>query len=281
MAGPVIAVAQLPMQWTVPANLREIEGAMRLAHAEGAAICAFAELAVTGFHRGIVDEGVPAKVDPALAHVSGLCAGLGLAVAIGAPAFDGGRFDSHWLIDAQGAVQARIDKVGLTAAEATFFAPGAGPRPTAMLAGLRCSAVICREIEDRATLPASLGDGRPQLLFWPGLMRPDPAKPPVDPPAHVADAMAMARATGAWIVQANWPDSLNRPEESAGCGGSACVDPEGRLRWRLPMEGLGLGLFALGDDTPRWLPLDAARRTIPDGWTDPLAARWTPTSAPA
>ena len=260
--GPLIAIAQVPMHWTLEANLREIEAAMCFAADEGAALCAFAELAVTGFHRGIVTEGVPAKVDPALQCIADWAAQLELAVAVGAPSFTpDGRFNSHVLIDEHGAVQARVHKNGLTAPEATFFQAGTG-RPLATLAGLRCSAVICREIEDHAAVLAELRDAAPALLFWPGQMRPDPDRPVVEPWAHVQDAMRLARDLGAWIVQSNWPNALNRPEESALTGASAIVAPDGRLVAQLPVQGFGVGLHALGDDTVRWVPLDAVHRTM-------------------
>lgn len=277
MAGPVIAIAQLPMHWTVAENLHAIQHAMRRAHAEGAAICAFAELAVPGFHRRIVDEGVPDKVDPALATIQALARRLQLAVAVGAPSFEHGRrYNSHLLIDEQGVLQARVHKAGLTAPEATFFAPGQ-VRPSATLAGLRCSAVICREVEDLDAVCASLADDPPALLFWPGQMRPDPAKPPAEPPLHVQDAMALARASGAWIVQTNWPNALNRPDESAETGASAVVAPDGRLLFRLPVQGFGLGLFELGAADHRWLPDLPPPPAEKSRLTDP----WTTTSAPA
>ena len=251
----VVAIAQLRMHWTLEANGAEIEAAMRRARAEGAAICAFAELALTGFHRGIVTEGVPDKVGPALDHVCALAGELGLAVAIGAPSFgtSGARFNSHLLIDERGVLQARVHKIGLTAPEATFFQPGRD-RPVARLQGLRCSAVICREIEDHGPVLEQLHAGAPELVFWPGQMRPDPDQPPMDPPQHVQDAMRLARDSGAWIVQSNWPNALNRPEESAHCGASACISPDGELVFRLPEEGCGIGLFTLGERSARWLP---------------------------
>jgi predicted amidohydrolase len=264
MTAPLIAMAQLPMHWTLDENLREIEAAMCFAAAEGAALCAFAELAVTGFHRGIVTEGVPAKVDPALQSIADWAAELQLAVAVGAPSFGPeGRFNSHVLIDEHGVLQARVHKNGLTAPEATFFQAGA-ERPLATLAGLRCSAVICREIEDHAQVLAQLQGQPPALLFWPGQMRPDPDKPVVEPWAHVQDAMRLARDLGAWIVQSNWPNALNRPEESAHTGASAIVAPDGRLVTQLPVQGFGVGLYALGDAAARWVPVETVRRTMQD-----------------
>jgi omega-amidase len=251
--GPAIAIAQVAMHWTLADNLAEIERAMRLARAEGAALCAFAELAITGFHRDIVTQGVPDLVDPAVKRVAVLSAELGLAVAIGAPSFgaDGARHNSHLLIDERGMLQARVHKIGLTAPEATFFQPGVD-RPVATLSGLRCTAVICREVEDHGPVLEQLRADPPDLVFWPGQMRPDPDKPPATPPEHVQQAMRLAHDSGAWFLQSNWPNALNRPEESAHCGASACIAPDGTLMFRLPEQQSGVAVFTLGERRFRW-----------------------------
>lgn len=253
--GPVVAIAQVAMHWTLDENLAEIERAMRLARADGAVVCAFAELAITGFHREIVTQGVPGKVDPALDRVGALAAELGLAVALGAPSFglDGSRHNSHLLIDERGVLQARVHKIGLTAPEATFFQPGVD-RPVATLSGLRCTAVICREVEDHGPVLEQLRADPPDLVFWPGQMRPDPDQPPQSPPQHVQDAMRLARDSGAWLLQSNWPNALNRPEESAGCGASACIAPDGALMFELPRQTAGVAVFTLGERRFRWHP---------------------------
>ncbi|MBL8348513.1 MAG: hypothetical protein JNN03_24010 [Rubrivivax sp.] len=151
-----------------------------------------------------------------------------------------------------------VPKVGLTAPEATFFAPGVG-RPVVRLAvgegTLACTAVICREVEDHEAVVGALAGSGVELILWPGQMRPDPAKPPQDPPQHVVQAQALARATGAWVVQTNWPNALNRPEESAHTGHSACIAPSGELLFRLPEQGFGVGVFTLGERTFEWCPV--------------------------
>lgn len=258
-----MAVVQPRMQWRTGENRATIEWALRRAHAAGAALCSFPELALTGFHRGIVQEAAPAIVMPALESVQALCAELGIAAALGAPTWDGegGRFNSHLLIDEHGALAATVPKQGLTDPEATFFQRGR-TRPVARLQGWRCSAVICREVEDHDLIAAQLPLGTAELLFWPGQMRPDPAKPVQDvrdPPAHVQQAQAIARTTGAYVVQSNWPNALNRPEESAHCGHSAVIAPSGELLFRLPEEACGLAVFELGPSNDRhfhWTPQD-------------------------
>ncbi len=248
-----LAIAQIPMYWDLSENLRSMKLALQVAAAEGASICAFAELAVTGFHRRIVEWAKPDVATPAVDEVRAAAASLGVAAAFGAPTFgtDGQRLNSHVFVDASGTIVGTVSKVGLTDPEATFFARGV-TRPTLVLGGLTCSAVICREIEDREQVLASLAIPRPQVVFWPGQMRPDPAKPPQDPPEHVVQAQELARALGSYIVQTNWPNALNRPEESEGTGRSACITPSGDLLFRLPEQGRGIAVFNLGESTFAW-----------------------------
>jgi len=254
-AGTRLAVAQLRMHWTIEDNLAAITGAMATAQRRGAAICAFAELAVTGFHREIVSLARPSLVKPALRQVRDLAARLGQAVAIGAPTFGtkGARFNSHLLIDEAGKLAATVRKNGLTAPEATFFEAGSG-RPSAALHGIACTAVICREIEDHEPVLRQIGRKPPAIIFWPGQMRPDPAKPVTDPPGHVVNAQKLARGSGSYVVQTNWPNALNRPEESEHTGHSACISPTGELLFRLPKEASGVGVFNLGEREFEWHP---------------------------
>jgi predicted amidohydrolase len=119
-----IAIAQIPMHWELDANLRSMKHAMRIASGDGASLCAFAELALTGFHRRIVEWAKPQLVHPAVSEIQTLAASLGLAVAFGAPTFaqSGERFNSHLFVDSSGLIAANVSKIGLTEPEATFFA---------------------------------------------------------------------------------------------------------------------------------------------------------------
>lgn len=243
------------MHGTIEDNLAEIRAALATAKAAGASMCGLSELALTGFHRGVVELAHPTLVQPALAAVQALCAELQIAAALGAPSFgdDGRRHIAHHLIDAQGRVAATVLKQGLTDPEATFFSRGS-QRPVAMLGSLRCSAVICREIEEFESIVAALPAGTVDLIFVPGALRQDPDKPVSDPPPYVNDIRSLALATGAWMVQTNWPNALNRPEESADAGQSAVISPQGRLLFRLPRQCAGVGVFGLGDAEFEWFP---------------------------
>lgn len=247
------------MHWEIDANVGAMASAMKVAKAEGAALCAFAELAVTGFHRRIVEHAQPALMAPAVAELQALAARLGLSIAFGAPTFgaNGERFNSHLLVDSDGSLAGVVHKNGLTDPEATFFARGTS-RPVVRLAGIACTAVICREIEDLVDVRRQLQGHDVELILWPGQMRPDPAKPVQDPPEHVVQAQALAAGLGACVLQSNWPNALNRPEESGGTGRSACISPAGELLWRLPEQGFGTALFTLGERRFAWHPFGVA-----------------------
>jgi omega-amidase len=246
------------MHWTIEANMSSILDAIDLAHGRGATILALPELAVTGFHREIVSLAKPALIAPQVQRLREMCARRSIAVAIGAPTFgdDDIRFNSHIFINELGALVAAVSKIGLTAPEATFFSPGLC-RPVSILQGVRCTAVICREIEDHAEVCAQVPAGGVDLVFWPGQMRPDPDKPFTDPPAHVIQAQHLAKALGAHIIQANWPNALNRPEESEHTGHSAVIASSGELLFRLPEHSSGIAVFTMGDHNFEWHPREA------------------------
>ena len=250
-----IAIAQITMCWTTPENVASIRWAMDVAQAHGAHICAFSELAVTGFHRHIAREATPGIVAPAVRELGAHGARLSLGIAVGAPAFgeDGAIFNSHVLLDEHGRTAAVVPKRGLTDPEATFFKRGA-TRPIGKLHGLRCSAVICREVEDLGPVSAEIAPGAVDLLFVPGALRQDPEKPRTDPPEYVRNIQRLARATEAYVVQTNWPNALNRPEESVEGGGSTVAAPDGEVLFRLPGQAAGVGIFNLGDRHFDWHP---------------------------
>lgn len=250
-----IAIAQINMHWSTSENMAAIVRAMTLAGSHGAKLCAFSELAVTGFHRQIGKEATPEQVLPAIDELQTHCARLSLGIAVGAPTFgaDAATYNSHLLIDEQGKTKAIISKRGLTDPEATFFARGS-TRPIAKLQGLSCSAVICREVSDLDLVASELKPGTADLVFVPGALRQDPEKPRTDPPEYVRDIQRLAVATGSYVVQTNWPNALNRPEESVEGGQSTVAAPSGEVMFRLPRQASGVGIFNLGERQFEWHP---------------------------
>ena len=248
-----IAIAQIGMHWTTPENLASMLWAMELARSRGARLCGFPELAVTGFHRQIAREATPSIVLPAVKGLQAHAARLSLGIAVGAPTFgaDGAIFNSHLLIDEGGSTVAEVRKRGLTDAEATFFARGAS-RPIGILRGLRCTAVICREVSDLERVSAELPAGAVDLIFVPGALRQDPDITRTDTPEYVREIQRLAAATQACVVQTNWPNALNRPEESVEGGGSTVAGPDGDVLFRLPAQAAGVGVFTLGEVSFEW-----------------------------
>jgi omega-amidase len=248
-----LAIAQQTMHWTLEENVASIVRSLEHAARAGATLCVFPELALTGFHRQIASQATAAKTAPQVHAVARACATHHIAAALGAPTFDhaGLIFNSHLYIDALGATVGTISKIGLTPPEATFFAPGVA-RPIVLLAGLRCSSVICREIEDVELVCTQLPAGSVDLILWPGAIR--PAIGSNESTAITAEACAreIARRCNAYVVQANWPNSLNYPEESEFAGQSIVIDPQGEELMRLPVSQAGIATFELGARVFDW-----------------------------
>ena len=241
------------MQWHGADNTRAIVGVVGHAASAGVDLCVFPELAVTGFHRQIASQALPDLVGAWMREIARACMQHRIAVSVGAPTFaaSGEILNSQVFIDGNGACVGAVDKRGLTDAEATFFASGSA-RPVVVLEDRRCSAVICREVEDLDEVCAQLAPGAPELIFWPGLMSPQHDEPDDALPQHVRQAMSLARRLSAWIVQANWPNSLNYPELSPRTGRSAVIAPDGEIAFRLPQATPGVATFALGDRDFQW-----------------------------
>ncbi|MEQ1683605.1 MAG: carbon-nitrogen hydrolase family protein [Burkholderiaceae bacterium] len=257
-----IAIVQQPMAWTTPGNVAHILAALALAAEQGAGIAVFPELALTGFHRGIRGEAVPATVDAALRQVCAACCEHGIACALGAPTFaaDGAILNSYLHIDAAGEIVSSVSKNGLTPAELTFFTAGT-ERPVMQFAGRTCTTVMCREIDDLDAIAVKLQADPVDLVFWPSMVGNPPGT--VHPtPEDTADlgyfkrSAVLAQRLAAFVVQSNWPQALNTPE-STYLGESKAYAPDGEILLTLPRDEAGVGVFTLGERAFRWTPLPA------------------------
>jgi omega-amidase len=248
-----IAIAQPTMYWTTEENAGHILNSLAIAASQHAHVCVFPELAITGFHRQIKREATAEIVSHALARVRATCKTLRIAAVIGAPTFkDAHIFNSALFIDENGNDQAAIEKIGITSVEATFFARGT-QRAVAELRGFRCTAILCREVHDLDDLKTQIQPHSVDLIFWPGIMRPDPQKTD-QTEDHICDASTLAQHTNAYVVQSNWPMSLNYPEETNESGHSVVISPNGDTLFRLPKAQAGIGVFNLGDRRYDWIP---------------------------
>lgn len=248
-----IAIAQMSMAWTTADNTQTILKYLRIASEHQANICVFPELAITGFHRRIREEATAEIVAPALDAVRDACAKHSIAAVLGTPLFreSGAVVNAVEYINRTGNTVGYVEKIGITPAEATFLEAG-NSRPILQFEGLRSTSIICREALDRDQLCSELSPDAIDVIFWPGIMRPDPERPD-RAEHHIDDACALAAHTRAYVVQSNWPDSLNYPEESAEQGHSVVISPEAEILFRLPKAAAGVGFFEYGKTTLRWI----------------------------
>ncbi len=257
-----IAIGQLEMHWTIEENVGAVISAVDCAARAGAKLIVLPELALTGFHRKIVALARTEFVAPNLQTIQAHCGARNICCAIGTPSFrDGAIFNSVAFIDTQGKIAGVVEKNGLTAAEATFFTCGT-TRPVVMLCGLQTSAVLCIEIHDIEDTVEQFAQTKIDLIVWPGIMRPDPSSNIASAERNIQDAQTVARKTRSWIVQANWPNSLNYPAESEFAGRSVVIDPEGEITLRLPIASAGVAVFNLGETHFDWYPSSRCEASV-------------------
>lgn len=257
-----LAIAQQAMYWTAAENTERIKVSLAVATGQGASLCVFPELALTGFHRGIREQAVPCVVEPALREVQAACRSLGVACALGAPTFaeDGSLLNSYVFIDAVGDLVSTVSKNGLTPAEQTFFKAGA-ERPLMQFDGRACTTVMCREMEDLDTIAAQFQADAVDLVFWPSLVghppgTVHPTQADTDDLGYSRRAASMAKRLDSFVVQSNWPMALNTPE-STFLGESKVYAPDGVILLTLPRDEAGVGVFNLGEREYHWTPLPA------------------------
>ena len=133
------------------------------------------------------------------------------------------------------------------------------------LQGWRCSAVICREVEDLDDVALQLPPGAAQLLFWPGLMSPDPDKPPMDPPEHVQQAQRLGHLFDLIFLDPPFDAPLFEPALAA-C--ARALTPRGLVYLEAPVQWTDAQLAPLGLAVQRHLKAGAVhahllRRAVP------------------
>ncbi len=232
------------MHWTLAGNLAETLAALEAAAAAGAEGCVCTELALTGFHRRLPELLDARALVDAEAQVRAACARLRIAAVVGVPTLgEGGTvFNSHVYIDAAGRELGRVHKLGLTDSEATFFARG-GARGWTAIGSVLATSVLCREMLDVQALLPELGmpggEARPRVIFWPSYVAESDAEQTALCQAYRAGAEVLARELDAWVLQSNWPESLNVPG-TRGFGAGVVIAPGGRRVQTLPRDAAAL-----------------------------------------
>ena len=240
-----IAIVQMPMAWTLEENTRSILDHLAQASALGADVALFPECATTGFHRQVPGQTSRGAIQHAIDRVRVECSALGLPAVFGTPFYPADDESPPWnaavVVDAGGEVGAVCPKVGLTQSEHLFFQAGSA-RPTFTLGPASCAVLLCREVRDAEDARSALRGAR--VVFWPGAIAWD--SPATDPENVVTReiASACARTLGAYLVQCNWPISLNNPAVR-GMGGSLVISPAGEIVHECPLDEPGISVVTL------------------------------------
>jgi omega-amidase len=92
-------------------------------------------------------------------------------------------------------------------------------------------------------------------IFWPSLV----GKPPSDAPGpdevnYLPLVQRLAKHSAAYVVQCNWPNSLNSPSATH-LGESAVVSELGEVLFSLPRDQPGVATFVLGEKEYEWIPV--------------------------
>jgi omega-amidase len=251
-----IAIAQLEMRDTCAGNVAGVLDHLARAKALGADVVVLPECATTGYHRTVPEQISPAGIEDAIGRIRERCASLQVAAVFGTPYYPADDAAVVWnatvAVDASGEVVAVAPKVGLTATERRFFTAGAD-RPVFSLGSTACASVLCREIRDAEQILPGFGPAR--VTFWPGIIDwPDPGAPAredADPDNMVTPEIArtFARTLDSYVVQCNWPNSVNRPGLTR-MGGSLVLSPAGEVVHRCPLGEAGITCVALELDEP-------------------------------
>lgn len=241
-----IAIVQMPMSWTVEENTRSIVEYLAEAKTRGADVAVFPECATTGFHRRVPEQTSRSGIQQAIRRIQTQCAALELPALFGTPFFSTAESSLIWnaavVIGCLGEVLAVSPKVGLTKSEHTFFHAGSA-RPVFTLGSVSCAVLLCREVRDAEHVRSSLSGVR--VVFWPGAIAWDSGRA-TDPENMVTRDIASgcARTLGTYLVQCNWPHSLNDPAVK-GMGKSLVIAPTGEVIHECAVDQPGISLVTL------------------------------------
>ncbi|MBD3649530.1 MAG: carbon-nitrogen hydrolase family protein [Pseudomonadales bacterium] len=246
-----IANVQMQMHNSVEDNLKSMLRYIDEAADIGVKLIAFPELSVTGCHREIrraCDE-LRSSFNW-VERISATCRRNRIFAFVGAPTFsDEAILDSYTLFDESGEIIGVSHKVGLTPSEQTFFAKGER-RKVWNVCDLKIGIVICREIADLPELLEEMG-AAVDLLLWPCFSGVYETLPEGTDQVSLEQAQLVAGQFGARLIQANWANSLNRPELKE-IGGSVYISNRGKKLATAPLGEPGFGVINTGEDSFDW-----------------------------
>ncbi len=248
----LVATAQMSMSWTTEENVQTILDTNASAARLGVRAIYYPELAVTGYHREIVREVHNYLSDQHYWNsLKQSAVENELYLCVGHPMSKNGEvFNAYSCINPNGVCLGEIFKNGITETERLVFSAGKD-RSVWSIENLIVSAFICREAADIHSLKNQFENQGIQLLAWPGYIGnklfPDPRRPE----GTREQAVAISKCLSTHIIQSNWADSLNNPEQKD-LGGSVVLDRTGVLIGCCPDSIPGLGLFDMSSSEFRW-----------------------------
>lgn len=247
----LIAIAQMPMAWTVAENTATILYGLDKAKCLGAEMVVFPEIAVTGYHSRLREVLQRQAIEDALAQVRAACRNIGIAAAVGTPYYptadDGIIWNAVVAITDTGEELAVCPKYGFAPGEEVIFSRH-DTRPVFTFCGKACTAILCREVKDLDRVQAQLSQPA-DVAFWPSIIGWNPDDPEYissDEGAQCGEsAVVLAHTLGLTLVQANWPGWLDTGVK--GLGGSRVITPDGVIAFACPRDTCGMAVVSLAE----------------------------------
>ncbi|MUJ20610.1 carbon-nitrogen hydrolase family protein [Aliivibrio fischeri] len=235
-----VGIAQMPMDWTVEGNTKTICNIVTKNH--DLDVLVFPELAITGFHRDIKNQAQQHLVENALNEISIQCQLSHTLVFIGYPLNENNKvYNAYAAINEQGTLAIVWRKVGLTPSECTFFESGDKRSVLEHPLGT-FSSYLCREASDVNWVIEQLSSQSLSYTLWPSYIGEAESSINAESTNYDAGSKKIAQSLSAMVIQCNWPNSLNNPNDN-GLGGSKVISSHGDIIAQLPFDKNCTGVF--------------------------------------
>lgn len=232
-----LLVAQIHMELGAEKQIQTIQQVVKKGVDAGQKVFVFPELALPGFNREVVN--ISSKENHVIwtQTLSELASSHQVYVFAGLPRVDSSSvYNSFYCFKPDGETACWWDKIGLTESEQRFFQHG-DSRPTIEIEGMTLSVVLCREILDVHDVTELLSGKGVELVLWPSYIgwNLGEAEQLRSDAAYYHEAKELAKTLGAAVVQCNWANGTNVPEET-GLGGSIVISKEGGEIYHAPYD---------------------------------------------
>lgn len=228
------------MDWTIEGNAKTICNIVTKNY--DLDVLVFPELAITGFHRDIRNQAHQHLVENALNEISIQCQLSDTLVFIGYPLNENNKvYNAYTAINEQGTLAIVWRKVGLTPSECTFFESGDQRSILEHPLGT-FSSYLCREASDVNWIIEQLSSQSPSYILWPSYIGEAESSINAESTNYDAGSKKIAQSLSTMVIQCNWPNSLNNPNDN-GLGGSKIISSHGNIIAQLPFDETCIGVF--------------------------------------